>query len=228
MRQENRILLVCPKSIISPPRRFTVLGKLSLLTAFQYNVDVKVSNLAQASSLLYHSYISSPLYGTGTNNHHLPTVNWVGTLHPQRANERLTTIGFYIHPPSSSCRTTPLLLGPYNGRPACLSISITPSRGVCGNSFTQNKTLVVPDVESYPGHIGTLCLLCVEGEEQADKAACDGLTKSEIVIPLYIGDKTRPVGVLDLDSTVLGTFDHDDQVGLEGIAEILSKACEWA
>lgn len=43
-----------------------------------------------------------------------------------------------------------------------------------------------------------------------------------------MGDKTRPVGVLDLDSTVLGTFDHDDRVGLEGIVEILSKACEWA
>ena len=43
-----------------------------------------------------------------------------------------------------------------------------------------------------------------------------------------MGDKTRSVGVLDLDSTVLGTFDHDDQVGLEGIVEILSKACEWA
>jgi hypothetical protein len=46
------------------------------------------------------------------------------------------------------------MLGPYNGRPACLSISISPSRGVCGNSFTTNTTLVVPDVEAYPGHIG--------------------------------------------------------------------------
>lgn len=58
--------------------------------------------------------------------------------------------------------------------------------------------------------------------------ACDGLTKSEIVIPLYISDKSSPVGVLDLDSTVLGTFDGDDKDGLEGIVEILSRACDWA
>jgi L-methionine (R)-S-oxide reductase len=57
--------------------------------------------------------------------------------------------------------------------------------------------------------------------------ACDGLTKSEIVIPLYMGDKSKPVGVLDLDSTVLATFDGDDKEGLEGIVEILSKACDW-
>lgn len=51
------------------------------------------------------------------------------------------------------------MLGPYNGRPACLSISISPSRGVCGNSFTSNTTLVVPDVEAYPGHIGMSTLV---------------------------------------------------------------------
>lgn len=86
---------------------------------------------------------------------------------------------------------------------------------------------MVPDVESYPGHIGTSISPFFKCSE-TNKKACDGLTKSEIVIPLYMGDKTKPVGVLDLDSTVLGTFDHDDQVGLEGIVEILSKACEWA
>lgn len=65
-------------------------------------------------------------------------------------------LGFYVHPPSSSSSSSssPLVLGPYNGRPACLTISVSPSRGVCGNAFTGNQTLVVPDVEAYPGHIG--------------------------------------------------------------------------
>jgi L-methionine (R)-S-oxide reductase len=139
------------------------------------------------------------------------------------------------------------MLGPYNGRPACLSISISPSRGVCGNSFTTNTTLVVPDVEAYPGHIGMSnsflpflsCLpfplppLYSEFWKEGDRGkelmkACDGLTKSEIVIPLYMSDKSTPVGVLDLDSTVLGTFDEDDKDGLERIVEILRRSCDWA
>ena len=67
-----------------------------------------------------------------------------------------------------------------------------------------------------------------EGDRTELTKACDGLTKSEIVIPLYMSNKSTPVGVLDLDSTVLGTFDEDDKDGLEGIVEILSKACDWA
>jgi L-methionine (R)-S-oxide reductase len=64
--------------------------------------------------------------------------------------------------------------------------------------------------------------------EQGLMKACDGLTKSEIVIPLYMSQKSTPVGVLDLDSTVLGTFDEEDKDGLEGIVKILSEACDWA
>jgi len=67
-----------------------------------------------------------------------------------------------------------------------------------------------------------------EGDWKELTKACDGLTKSEIVIPLYMSNKSTPVGVLDLDSTVLGTFDEYDKDGLEGIVEILSKACDWA
>lgn len=63
---------------------------------------------------------------------------------------------------------------------------------------------------------------CVDG------SACDGSTKSEIVIPFYVSDRQIPVGVLDLDSTVLSTFDEEDRIGLEGIVDILSKACDWA
>lgn len=63
---------------------------------------------------------------------------------------------------------------------------------------------------------------------QADEVACDGSTKSEIVIPLYMKDFSKPVGVLDLDSTVLSTFDEEDRIGLENIVGLLSEACDWA
>ena len=59
-------------------------------------------------------------------------------------------------------------------------------------------------------------------------SACDGETKSEIVIPLREGDASEVVGVLDVDSTALGTFDDDDMAGLKRVAEILLDACDWA
>ncbi|WWC62861.1 uncharacterized protein I303_105459 [Kwoniella dejecticola CBS 10117] len=163
-----------------------------------------VTNLAQTSAILYHSYLASSLYG-GESIH--PTVNWCG---------------FYLHPPSpssssshphsnpSSNRTSPLLLGPYQGRPACLSITPIQGKGVCADGFLSGQTLIVPDVESYPGHI-----------------ACDGETKSEIVVPLR-NSHNAVIGVLDLDSTLLNTFDEDDQRGLERVVRILKDGCDWS
>ncbi|CAD6564527.1 MAG: hypothetical protein TREMPRED_005405 [Tremellales sp. Tagirdzhanova-0007] len=155
----------------------------------------QVSNLAHTSSLLYHSYLSSPLYGLHPDRPYTPVVNWVG---------------FYVRPPSS---TSPhhLDVGPYNGRPACTSINTVPGKGVCADAFVSGRERVVPDVSVYPGHI-----------------ACDGETKAEIVIPLRILSLPEPVGVLDLDSTILGTFDDDDLAGLLLIVDILGEICEWA
>ncbi|WRT68038.1 uncharacterized protein IL334_005013 [Kwoniella shivajii] len=168
-----------------------------------------VTNLAQTSAILYHSYLASSLYG-GESVH--PVVNWCG---------------FYLHPPSSSPSSppsstsasnihhhqppnSPLLLGPYQGRPACLSINPIKGKGVCADGFLSSKTLIVDDVDNYPGHI-----------------ACDGNTKSEIVVPIR-NDKNIVVGVLDLDSTLHNTFDQDDKYGLEKIVDILKKGCNWS
>ncbi|WWD18723.1 hypothetical protein CI109_103177 [Kwoniella shandongensis] len=160
-----------------------------------------VTNLAQTAAILYHSYLGSALYG---GESHKPVVNWTG---------------FYLHPPShpssSSGSTTPLLLGPYQGRPACLSISIATSStrstlGVCAQSYLSRKTVIVPDVEAHPGHI-----------------ACDGETKSEIVLPLLSTDGSV-IGVLDLDSTALNTFDEHDKEGLEKVVELLQAGCDWS
>lgn len=70
--------------------------------------------------------------------------------------------------------------------------------------------------------------LPVGGRAELTRLACDGSTRSEIVIPLYMSDWARPVGVLDLDSTLLSTFDEQDRIGLENIVGLLSQACDWA
>lgn len=96
-----------------------------------------------------------------------------------------------------------LVLGPFQGPVACTRIK--KGRGVCGTSWEQNKTLLVPDVDAFPGHI-----------------ACSSDSKSEVVVPLR--DKhNRVIGVFDIDSERLNDFDSDDQKGLEAIAQLLSK-----
>jgi len=100
-------------------------------------------------------------------------------------------VGFYIR------RGDVLTLGPFQGKPACTRIPI--GQGVCGAAAQRRETVLVPDVHAFPGHI-----------------ACDGDSRSEIVIPLYTGDSLW--GVLDIDSPVLNRFDQSDQKGLERIA----------
>lgn len=97
-----------------------------------------------------------------------------------------------------------LVLGPFQGRPACIEITV--GKGVCGSAVAQNRTLVVPDVHAFPGHI-----------------ACDAASRSEIVMPLTV--KGRVVGVLDIDSPHLARFDEHDRAGLEAFAAILCKTC---
>lgn len=104
-------------------------------------------------------------------------------------------VGFYI------VRSGRLQLGPFQGPLACLSIQH--GRGVCGTAWVEKRTLVVPDVEAFPGHI-----------------ACSSRSRSEIVVPiLRDGDV---VAVIDVDSTALDAFHAADQAGLEALAELLS------
>ena len=94
-----------------------------------------------------------------------------------------------------------LLLGPFQGPVACMHIGF--GRGVCGTAWKLRETIVVPDVEQFPGHI-----------------ACSSLSRSEIVIPLF--DKTGAVSaVLDIDSKDLATFDDTDRVYLEKILALI-------
>ena len=99
-----------------------------------------------------------------------------------------------------------LVLGPFQGRPAC--VRIAPGRGVCGAAVAQARPLVVADVREFPGHI-----------------ACDAASRSELVVPLVVGE--RIIGVLDLDSPVPGRFDDADRVGCERLVAILLTASDW-
>ena len=103
-------------------------------------------------------------------------------------------VGFYL------VKNDELVLGPFQGPVACTRIK--KGRGVCGTSWEQAKTIIVPDVEKFPGHI-----------------ACSSLSKSEIVLPLF--KDTTVIGVLDVDSSSLDSFDETDKIYLERIIELI-------
>lgn len=103
-------------------------------------------------------------------------------------------IGFYL------VKENELVLGPFQGPVACTRIR--KGRGVCGSSWEQRQTLIVPDVEKFPGHI-----------------ACSSLSRSEIVIPII--RNAEVIGVLDVDSAELDTFDRTDQHFLEEILSLI-------
>jgi GAF domain-containing protein len=104
--------------------------------------------------------------------------------------------GFYIE------KNGQLRLGPFQGSVACYRIDH--GKGVCGTAYEERKTIVVPDVEQFPGHI-----------------ACSSLSRSEIVVPYFDGQQ-RVRGVLDIDSRELNTFDETDRKHLEAIVSIIA------
>ena len=104
--------------------------------------------------------------------------------------------GFYL------VKNDQLVLGPFQGDVACYRIR--KGRGVCGTAWAEACTQVVPDVEQFPGHI-----------------ACSSLSKSEIVVPVIANNEV--IGVLDIDSDELATFDETDRIYLEKLVDVLVK-----
>jgi GAF domain-containing protein len=123
--------------------------------------------------------VAALLYGA------LPDVNW---------------LGFYL------LRGDGLVLGPFQGRPACVRIPL--GRGVCGTAALERRTVIVPDVHEFPGHI-----------------VCDSASNSEIVVPLIDGGTLR--GVFDVDSPRRARFDACDAAGLERVARAVVAASDW-
>ena len=139
-----------------------------------------VANTANCASLLWHMFHSLP---SPCN-----AVNWAG---------------FYVVDP---LRSSQLILGPFQGKVACQTIQI--GRGVCGTVAMEKKSLLLDDVESFPGHI-----------------ACDGDSKSELVVPIVSNGQV--VGVIDVDCAEYSCFNKVDKAGLEALAEMLGKGCDW-
>jgi L-methionine (R)-S-oxide reductase len=114
----------------------------------------------------------------------LPNLNWAGF--------------YFLH-------GRELVLGPFQGKVACVRIAL--GKGVCGTAAERRETLIVPDVDAFPGHI-----------------ACDAASRSEIVVPLI--QDGQLLGVLDLDSFQLNRFDQEDATGLNGIVSVLLQSSD--
>jgi L-methionine (R)-S-oxide reductase len=108
----------------------------------------------------------------------LPDLNWAG---------------FYL------MKGGELVLGPFQGKPACVRIAL--GKGVCGTAAARRTSILVEDVEAFPGHI-----------------ACDAASRAELVVPLIQDGEV--IGVLDLDAPIPGRFDAEDQAGCEQLVEI--------
>ena len=123
------------------------------------------------------------------------TANLANATAALRACIRATSwVGFYV------MKHDELVLGPFQGNVACVRIAL--GRGVCGTAARERRTIIVPDVERFAGHI-----------------ACDAGSRSEIVLPIFSRD--RLVAVLDVDSYEVGAFDDIDAAGLAPIAKLL-------
>ena len=106
-------------------------------------------------------------------------------------------IGFYL------VKNNQLVLGPFQGTLACTRIAL--GKGVCGTAWKDSKTIIVDDVDKFPGHI-----------------ACSSASKSEIVVPIFNHQK-EVIGVLDVDDDVYATFDETDKVYLEKVAALVTS-----
>ncbi|KAF3201596.1 hypothetical protein TWF106_002760 [Orbilia oligospora] len=142
-------------------------------------MDRRTGNLANAASLLWHGLKALPEPSNG--------VNWAG---------------FYVRDGPDN-----LILGPFQGRVACQTISF--SRGVCGRAARTAETQIVDDVHSDVSHV-----------------ACDSSTKSEIVVPILFNGEV--VGVIDIDCEEEKGFTGEDREALERIAMLLAAGCDWA
>ena len=142
------------------------------------NLQVQLRSLLEGER----DFIANAANLTSLLYHSLADLNWAG---------------LYLH------KGGELVLGPFQGQPACVRIAI--GKGVCGTAAEQRQTILVDNVHDFPGHI-----------------ACDSASNSEIVVPLIVN--AQLIGVLDLDSPSLARFDDEDARGLNDLVEIFVQA----
>ena len=134
-----------------------------------------------------------------TDAHYIPLLSNASAL-LYEALEDVNWAGFYL------MRDGRLVLGPFQGKVACVHISLT--RGVCGAAVREDQTQCVPDVHAFPGHI-----------------ACDSASNSEIVIPIHHNGTVA--AVLDIDSPGLNRFSAGDQAGLEAFVKTMEEVVDF-
>ena len=141
---------------------------------------------AQLGGLVHgeHDWIANTANASSLVFNTMPGLNWAGFYFMQGPDE--------------------LVLGPFQGRPAC--IRIRKGRGVCGSTVEKRATSVVEDVHAFPGHI-----------------ACDAASRSELVVPIF-GKDSEVIGVFDLDSPLPGRVDAVDAEGIESLVRILEQS----
>lgn len=161
-----------------------------------FNEEIKYPENKKESYKLIHKQLEALLEN---ETHLIPNLSNSSAL-LKLALPKTNWVGFYL------LKNNELLLGPFQGKPACVHIPI--GKGVCGTAVASGKAQVVYDVHAFPGHI-----------------ACDSESKSEIVIPIY--SEGRIVAVLDIDSPVIGRFDEEDLKGLSQVVHILETSCNW-
>ncbi|HEV7681023.1 MAG TPA: GAF domain-containing protein [Pyrinomonadaceae bacterium] len=155
---------------------------MSLKSELYANLQLQLRSLLEGER----DFIANAANFAALLYHSVPDLNWAG-LYLRKGNE--------------------LVLGPFQGQPACVRIPI--GKGVCGTAAEQRQTILVDNVHEFPGHI-----------------ACDSASNSEIVVPLLAEENL--IGVLDLDSPSLARFDEEDAKGLNELAEIfLERSSEF-
>ena len=157
---------------------------ISSTSAFSTKTELYEFLLKQTQALIgnEHDFIANTANLASLLWYNLPQINWVG---------------FYRLKPEG------LVLGPFQGKPACIRIPL--GRGVCGTAIQQKRSLLIPNVHKFPGHI-----------------TCDSESLSEIVLPLHVCDDLF-LGVLDIDSPIENRFDEFDLQGLEKIIKLLTS-----
>lgn len=161
-----------------------------------FTVNPQNSDLPKA--MIYMQLAKSLTALIGDEREFLPNMSNMASLLFFSLND-INWCGFYL------IKNEELLLAPFQGKPACVRIAI--GKGVCGTSAESQSTVIVEDVNNFPGHI-----------------ACDVDSRSEIVIPLIKG-KTL-IGVLDIDSPIIARFDEEDKKGLEHLVHILMNCSD--
>ncbi|KAI5960470.1 YKL069W [Candida theae] len=212
-----------PSSAETKTKRETLQQLLDAYSALE--TPYLISNLSNCASLLWHAYHSLGInvnwagFYTSQNYQvrHISTTNHQEKLNHESHKETSsattsTTASSSSSSPSFATSSVELLLGPFQGKVACQSIQW--GKGVCGTAASTAQTQVVPDINKFPGHI-----------------ACDGETKSEIVVPIikegsFNSDDEggRAVAVIDLDCLDFNGFDEVDKEFLEQLAKLLSKS----